>query len=149
RVGRGSRRHAMKVCARVGPRRSRLERHDPLGLGPLRPSPVMETHMPNELLASLRRLSDGELVARAKTLTAGERGPPARPVSHLAELAPRELHLRAGSPSIFVYCRLALAPSEHEPYTRTEAARAARRFPVILERLAEGALNLTTVRLLA
>jgi hypothetical protein len=39
--------------------------------------------------------------------------------------------------------------SEHEAYNRIEAARAARRYPEILERLQEGALNLTSVRLVA
>ncbi len=39
--------------------------------------------------------------------------------------------------------------SEHESYNRIEAARAARRYPIILHMLVEGALNLTTVRLLA
>jgi hypothetical protein len=39
--------------------------------------------------------------------------------------------------------------SEHEAYNRIEAARAARRFPVILAMLEEGSINLTTVRLLA
>jgi hypothetical protein len=39
--------------------------------------------------------------------------------------------------------------SEHEAYNRIEAARVARRFPVILELLGEGAVNLTSVRLLA
>ncbi len=38
--------------------------------------------------------------------------------------------------------------SEHEAYNHIEAARAARRFPVLLPMLAEGSVNLTTVRLL-
>src|SRR5439155_26446720 len=36
-----------------------------------------------------------------------------------------------------------------EAYNRIEVARAARRFPVILDLLAEGSVNLTAVRLLA
>jgi hypothetical protein len=39
--------------------------------------------------------------------------------------------------------------SEHAAYGRIEAARAARKFPVLLERLAEGALTLTNLCLLA
>src|SRR5207247_7091142 len=38
--------------------------------------------------------------------------------------------------------------SGHEAYHRIEAARLARRFPMVLRMLAEGALNLTTARLL-
>jgi hypothetical protein len=39
--------------------------------------------------------------------------------------------------------------SEHAAYLRIEAARAARRFPVILERLTDGSLHLTAIGLLA
>ena len=39
--------------------------------------------------------------------------------------------------------------SEHAAYDRITAARAARRFPVILDYLADGSVTLTTVRLLA
>jgi hypothetical protein len=42
-----------------------------------------------------------------------------------------------------------LALSEHEAYNRIEVARAARRFPVILEVLAAGTVSLTAARLLA
>ena len=104
--------------------------------------------MPDDILASLRRLSDGELVARLKSLAAGERDATAFLVAHLAELDTRDVHLRAGYGSLFAYCRDALALSEHEAYHRIEAARAVRRFPVILEMLAAGSVNLTTVRLL-
>ena len=104
--------------------------------------------MPDDLLASLRHLSDGELVARVKSLAAREHDATAFLVAHLAELDTRDVHLRAGYGSLFAYCRDALALSEHEAYHRIEAARAARRFPVILEMLAAGSVNLTTVRLL-
>ena len=101
-----------------------------------------------ELLESLRRLSDDELVARVKTLAARERRATALLVAHLAELDTRDLHLRAGCPSLFVYCRDVLALSDHEAYNRMEVARTARRFPAVLDLLAAGAVNLTTVRLL-
>src|SRR5215207_1122455 len=57
--------------------------------------------------------------------------------------------MHEGSRRSFSYCCQALHLSEHAAYHRIEAARAARRFPLILDRLAEGALNLTTVKLLA
>lgn len=100
-------------------------------------------------LASLRRLSDADLVARVKRLAARERRATALLVAYLAELDTRDVHLRAGYSSLFVYCRDALALSEHEAYNRIEVARAARRFPVILEMLGAGSVNLTAVRLLA
>ncbi len=105
--------------------------------------------MADDVLTPLRQLSDGELVARVNSLATRERGATAVLVAHLAELDTRDVHLRAGYGSLFAYCRDALALSEPEAYNRVEAARAARRFPVILEILSAGAINLTTVRLLA
>ena len=105
--------------------------------------------MQDNVLASLSRLSDSELVASLKGLTARERAATAELVAHIAELETRDIHLRAGYASLFVYCRDVLALSEAEAYNRIEAARAARRFPVILRLLSEGVIHLTTVRLLA
>ena len=104
---------------------------------------------PTEILTAARQLPDNELVARLRGLAASERDTTAQLVAHLAVLDTRDVHLRAGYGSLFVYCRDALALAEHEAYNRIEAARAVRRFPVILDRLAEGFVNLTTVRLLA
>jgi hypothetical protein len=103
----------------------------------------------SDLVATLRRLSDAELVARLKDLVARERDSTAALVAHLAELETRGLHLKSGYASLFAYCRDGLGLAEHEAYNRIEVARASRRFPVILERLAGGASSLTTVRLLA
>jgi hypothetical protein len=102
-----------------------------------------------DTLASLRRLTDDELVARTKELAARERSATAQLVAHLAELDTRDVHLRAGYASLFAYCREVLALSEHEAYNRIEVARASRRFPVVIDLLAAGSVNLTTVRLLA
>jgi len=102
-----------------------------------------------DLLAALRHLSDGELVACVEAAAAGERGSTAALVAHLAELGTRDIPLREGYGSLFVYCRDALALAESDVYHRIEAARAARRFPVILQMLAEGAVNLVSLRLLA
>jgi hypothetical protein len=105
--------------------------------------------MNNQLITSLGRLSDDELVARIKRLASRERVITSGLVAHLAELDTRDIHLRQGYPSLFAYCRQVLSLSEHEAYNRIEVARAARRFPVILELLAEGSVSLTAVRLLA
>jgi hypothetical protein len=94
-------------------------------------------------------LSDTELLAAVKSLAGREREASAHLVAHLAELDARRLYLGAGFSSLFTYCMEVLRLSEAEAYNRIEAARAARRFPVILDRLAEGSLNITTVRVLA
>src|SRR5687768_5602807 len=105
--------------------------------------------MEHDTLISLKQLSDDELVARVRGLAARERGAVADLVAHLAELDTRDVFLREGYSSLFVYCRDALGLSEHEAYDLIAVARAARQFPVILEILADGVVNLTTVRLLA
>jgi hypothetical protein len=66
-------------------------------------------------------------------------------VAHLAEFETRKLHRAEGYGSLFKYCTDVLRLSEHAAYGRIEAARIAQAFPVVLERLAEGSLNLTTL----
>lgn len=68
---------------------------------------------------------------------------------HLAEFDRRRLYREAGHSSLFVYCTGPLKLTEHEAYNRMKAARAVRRFPQILDLLADGSLNQTTVRLIA
>ena len=66
------------------------------------------------------------------------------------EMDARKLHLGEGCSSLFtLYCTQVLHFSEHAAYGRIEAARAARRFPAILEHLADGRLTLTAIGLLA
>ena len=67
----------------------------------------------------------------------------------IAEFDARRLYLAAGCSSLFVYCTQVLHLSEAAAYLRIEAARASRRFPAILTRLADGRLSLTTATLLA
>src|SRR5689334_1716961 len=105
--------------------------------------------MERDLLALAHLLPDAELEQQLKALAGRARDVTAELIAHLAELETRELHLAAGYSSLFTYCREVLLLSEHAAYNRIEAARAARRFPTVLERLASGAVNLTTVRLLA
>lgn len=102
----------------------------------------MKTNVPSHL-------SDAELVAEVKRLARCEREATVHLITHLAELDARLLYLAAGFSSLFTYCTEVLQLSEHETYNRIEAARATRKFPVILGMLGEASLNLTTVRLLA
>ncbi len=101
------------------------------------------------MLSVVARLSNQELVARVKHLAQREREVTASLIAHLAELDERRLYLAEGCSSLFTYCTQVLHLSEHAAYGRIEAARAARRFPVVLERLGEGSVTLTTVGLLA
>ncbi len=101
------------------------------------------------MLSAVAQLSNPEILARVTQLAQREREATAALIAHLAELDTRRLYLAEGCSSLFTYCTQVLHLSEHAAYGRIEAARAARRFPVILERLAEGSVTLTAVGLLA
>jgi hypothetical protein len=105
--------------------------------------------MDSNMLSAVARLSNPELLARVTHLARREREATAALIAHLAELDKRRAYLAEGCSSLFTYCTQVLHLSEHAAYGRIEAARAARRFPVLLERLAEGSVTLTTVGLLA
>ena len=98
---------------------------------------------------TLSHLTDDELVSEVERLARTERDTTVALVAHLAELSARRLYLAAGFASLFEYCRVMLALSEGEAYNRVVAARVVRTFPTVLERLAGGAMNLTTLRLLS
>jgi hypothetical protein len=99
--------------------------------------------------SALYHLTDEQLVAELTQLAQRARSATTALVAHLAEFDARRLYLGLGFSSLFAYCTGALRLSGHEAYNRIEAARAARRFPIIFERLAEGDVTLTSVRLLA
>ena len=98
---------------------------------------------------SLSDLPDRALLDEAQRVVAHERRATAQVIALLMELDARRLYLGEGYSSLFVYCTQVLHLSEHATYGRIEAARAARRFPLILELLADGSITLTTVTLLA
>jgi len=100
-------------------------------------------------LPAFSNLSDRDLISAVKRLSGDERRATAALIASLAELDARRLYLSEGYSSLFTYCTQVLHLSEHAAYGRIEAARAARRFPVILDRLVEGDLTLTSVGLLA
>ncbi len=101
------------------------------------------------ILSSTAQLSDEEVLEQVKLLAHRERELTAALIVHLAELDARRLYLAEGYSSLFTYCTQVLPLSEHAAYGRIEAARAARKFPVLLELLADGRVTLTTVGLLA
>ena len=102
-----------------------------------------------KIIHASAQLNDKELLAEVKRLAEHERVATADLIATLAEFDARRLYLGEGCSSLFSYCTHALHLSEHAAYGRIEAARAARRHPVILDMLATGLVNLTTVCLLA
>jgi hypothetical protein len=105
--------------------------------------------MDAKILSSVAQLTNAELLARVKHFAECERSTTATLIAHLSELDKRRLYLAEGCSSLFTYCTQILCLSEHAAYGRIEAARIVQRFPVILEMLEKGSLNLTTVCLLA
>ena len=106
--------------------------------------------MKNNTLVNAAALSDQDLLARLEVLAFKEREASVELVAHLAALDGRPaLYAARGYGSLFTYCTQALRLSEDAACNRIAAARACRRFPVILELLASGSLSLTSVRLLA
>jgi len=95
------------------------------------------------------QLTNTELLAEVKRLAQCERETTATLVAHLIEVEKRDLFHAEGCSSMFVYCTEVLRFSEAAAYKRLRAARAARRNPQILEDLASGALNLSSIKLLA
>jgi hypothetical protein len=105
--------------------------------------------MKKSILATADGLSDQDLVARLHVLAGNERGASVELVAHLAALDTRPaVYAAQGYGSLFSYCTQALRLSEDAACNRIEAARACRRFPVILDLLASGEVTLTSVRLL-
>jgi hypothetical protein len=106
--------------------------------------------MKTDILAIADALPDQNLLARLDVLAGGEREATVELVAHLAALDRRPtVYAAQGYGSLFAYCTQAPQRSEDATCHRIEAARACRRFPVILDLLASGDLTLTSVRLLS
>jgi len=94
-------------------------------------------------------LTDSQLLTEIPRLAHGEREATVALIAHLAEFDARRLFEGEGFSSTFSYCREMLRLSEDAAFNRIEAARAARRYPVVLDMLTAGTLNPTTARMLA
>lgn len=96
-------------------------------------SHLSDDSLKNELAAAIRR----------------ERGATVEVLAHIAEFIKRRLFAKAGYSSMHAYCVGKLGLSEQAAFRRVTAARAARRFPEILDAFAEGRLHLTAILLIA
>jgi len=105
--------------------------------------------MNTNMFAPASGLSDHDLLDRIAALAGKERETSAELVAHLAALDARpSLYAAQGYGSLFAYCTQVLRLSEDAACNRIDAARVCRRFPVLLDHLASGALSLATVRML-
>jgi len=105
--------------------------------------------MNTNMFATAAKLSDDALLARLEALAGRARECTAELIAHLSELQTRKANRGEGPGSLFEYCTQVLRLSEAASFNRIAAASAARKFPVILDLLADGSINLTTVRVLA
>ena len=101
------------------------------------------------MTAALSSMSDQDLLAATRVAVDKERNATSALISLLAEVDARRLYLNEGYSSMFTFCTGALRLSESAAYVRITAARTARRLPLVLSRLKEGAASLTTIGLLA
>ena len=88
--------------------------------------------MNTNVLSLVGQLSDQQLVARVKLMAQREREATVALIAHLAVLEERGLYLAEGCSSMFSYYLQVLHLTEHAAYGRIEAARAARKYPIIL-----------------
>ena len=95
------------------------------------------------------KLSNEDLLGQLKGLLSRDAKLEAELLLFLGEVDARRLYLDEACSSMFVYCTRELGLSEACAYHRIGAARAARKFPVILTEVAAGRLHVSGVTLLA
>ena len=94
-------------------------------------------------------MSDEQLIGEIKQLVSQEYRSLAELLSLLAEMDDRKLYAQLGYSSLFVYMVEVLHLSEDATYKRIQAARTARRYPVIYSFISEGKVNLTAINILS
>lgn len=98
---------------------------------------------------SLGHLENHVLLRDFTSIVATDRTTTARMLAHIAEVDTRRLYAEEGFGSMFDYCVQMHRFTEDMAGMRIRAARMARRFPVILDALAEGRLTVTAVCLIS
>ena len=97
----------------------------------------------------LGALSDEALLVNLKRCVGSENEITALVLAHLAEIDARGAYRQWACATLVSYCVYELRLSEDEAQRRCRAARVARQFPVLFEMLAEAAIHLTGIVLLA
>src|SRR4051812_3737963 len=97
---------------------------------------------------ALQSLSSPDLLAATRALARRSSIVEADLLLHLAEIDDRKLYLGTIYPSMFAFCLEELGFSEDVAYNRMMVARAARRFPALVDALRQGKVHLAGLRLL-
>jgi hypothetical protein len=97
----------------------------------------------------MRSISDDELLRRLSELLKQSRRVESNLVAHIGEVDARRLYAREASSCMFSYCTKVLHLSEAEAYLRIAAARASRKYPMLLTMLSDGRIHLSGIGKLA
>lgn len=96
----------------------------------------------------LAQLTDGELLASTRRLVGVSNRVLAALLAHLAEVEARGVHRTRACSSLYTYCIYELRFSEDAASRRVCAARLVKRFPLLLDAIANGELHLTGLLML-
>jgi len=105
-------------------------------------------HEQSSTQRDVSRCTDHELVVKLRQLVAADRALSVELLMHMGEMDARGLYREQAYASMFDYSVQALHMSDAEAYLRIHAARMGRKFPLILDLFASGALHLTGIKLL-
>ncbi|HXK17671.1 MAG TPA: hypothetical protein VNG33_07705, partial [Polyangiaceae bacterium] len=97
---------------------------------------------------NLNRLSDDELLASTRRLVGASNQVFAALLAHLAEVDARGIHRTRACSSLYTYCIYELRFSEDAAARRSSAAKLVKRFPALLDAVANGELHLTGLLML-
>jgi hypothetical protein len=98
--------------------------------------------------AGLAHLSDRELLAKTRELVGRSNQLFAALLAHLAEVDARGLHRTRACASLYTYCIYELRLSEDAAARRAGAAKLVKRFPSLINAIANGELHLTGLLML-
>jgi len=98
---------------------------------------------------TITSLSDSALLGELERLSGEENETTVQVLLHLAEVEERKLYVGAGYATMFAYCTEKLRYSEPAASRRLTCARAAKRFPEVIELLRKKELTLTTLSLVS
>ena len=97
----------------------------------------------------ISNVTDQKLIENLKQTVKTERKTQGEFLRYLCEVDNRGLYLKEGYSSLHRFCTQALGFSDASAWKRIQAARASKRFPVILEMVRGGSLTLSNVSILS
>lgn len=98
---------------------------------------------------AMGKMTDAELDRELRAAVTRERTSLVPMLRLIGEIDSRKAYLPMPFPSMFQYCTKRLNLIDNEAYLRIRTARAARRFPVILDRIRDGRASMSAVARLA